>query len=213
MSDFAGLLSARGHGLVLPRSDEDQINRYVGMHSAERGSVEQRPFGRQVDFWALSIAAALAMELEPREGPAGTFPGCESFHLPASEVADRMHSDGLRAEHCAGGRYGPRPAMKPGVDWQDRLHGIEMFQKYPNGPVGRSWKAACNSCQSLFEPIEPCVVIFEGGSGLQADDENQPDVVLVRNPRANARNRVRNRVRQQRVSTCLRYNARDFQGK
>ena len=86
------------------------------------------------------------------------FPGCESFHLPASEVADRMHSDGLRAEHCAGGRYGPRPAMKPGVDWQDRLHGIEMFQKYPNGPVGwscgRSWKAACNSCQSLFEPIE-----------------------------------------------------------
>ena len=70
MSDFAGLLSARGHGLVLPRSDEDQINRYVGMHSAERGSVEQRPFGRQVDFWALSIAAALAMELEPREGPA-----------------------------------------------------------------------------------------------------------------------------------------------
>lgn len=70
MSDFADLLSARGYGLVLPRSDEDQINRYVAMHSAERGSVEQRPFARQADFWALSIAAALAMQLEPREGPA-----------------------------------------------------------------------------------------------------------------------------------------------
>ena len=78
MSDFASLLSARGHGLVLPRSDEDQINRYVGMHSAERGSVEQRPFGRQVDFWALSIAAALAMELEPREGPASGWARCSS---------------------------------------------------------------------------------------------------------------------------------------
>ena len=164
-----------------------------------------------------SALPALCRDDAPRPRPAAyrreAFPGCESFHLPASEVADRMHSDGLRAEHCAGGRYGSRPAMKPGVDWQDRLHGIEMFQEYPNGPVGRSWKAACNSCQSLFEPIEPCVVFFEGGSGLQADDENQPDVVLVRNPRANACNRVRNRVRQQRVSSCLRYYIRDLQGK
>ena len=103
--------------------------------------------------------------------------------------------------------------MKPGVDGQDRLHGIEMLQEYPNGPVGRSWKAACDSRQSLFEPIEPCVVLFEGGSGLQADHKNQPDIVLVGSPRADAYNRVRDCVCEQCVSTCLRYYACDFQGK
>ena len=110
-----------------------------------------------------------------------------------------MKPGGSRPKLRSCGCYGPGPAMKPGVYWQDCFHCIEMFQKYPNGPVGRSWKAACNSCQSIFEPIKPCVVFFEGGSSLQEDDKNQPDVVLVRNPRANARNRVRNCVRQQRV--------------
>ena len=70
MSDFADLFKVRGHGLVLPRDDEDAINRYVAMHSGERESVESRPFPRQVDFWAFSIATALALQLEPREGPA-----------------------------------------------------------------------------------------------------------------------------------------------
>ena len=71
MSDFADLFRARGYALVLPRDDEDAINRYVAMHSGERESVERRPFPRQVDFWAFSIATALALKLEPREGPAG----------------------------------------------------------------------------------------------------------------------------------------------
>ena len=71
MSNFADLFRARGHGLVLPRDDEDAINRYVAMHSAERESAERRPFRRQVDFWAFSIATALALKLEPREGPTG----------------------------------------------------------------------------------------------------------------------------------------------
>jgi len=71
VSDFADLFKARGHGLVLPRDDEDAINRYVAMHSGERESAERRPFPRQVDFWAFSIATALALSLEPREGPAG----------------------------------------------------------------------------------------------------------------------------------------------
>ena len=68
MSDFAELFKAKGHGLVLPK-DEDDINRYVAMHSGEQDRVERRPFPRQVDFWAFSIATALALKLSPREGP------------------------------------------------------------------------------------------------------------------------------------------------
>ena len=71
MSDFGDLFRARGHALVLPRENEDEINRFVGMHSGERESVERRPFRRQVDFWAFCIATALAMKLEPRKEPAG----------------------------------------------------------------------------------------------------------------------------------------------
>ena len=71
MSDFGDLFRARGHALVLPRENEDEINRFVGMHSGERQSVERRPFRRQVDFWAFCIATALAMKLKPRKDPAG----------------------------------------------------------------------------------------------------------------------------------------------
>ena len=71
MSDFAHLFLARGYGLALPREDEDKINRFVAMHSGERDSVERRPFPRQVDFWAFSLATALALKLQPREGPVG----------------------------------------------------------------------------------------------------------------------------------------------
>lgn len=69
MSDFGALLSARAYGLVLPRSDEAQIDRYVAMHSSQRASAERHPFRRQVDFWAFSIVAALAWDLPPREDP------------------------------------------------------------------------------------------------------------------------------------------------
>ena len=71
MSDFADLFRAKSHALVLPRDDEDAISRYVAMHSGERENVERRPFPRQVDFWAFSIAASLALKLEPREGSVG----------------------------------------------------------------------------------------------------------------------------------------------
>ena len=71
MSDFADIFKSRSHSLMLPQDDDDEINRYVAMHSGERESVERRPFPRQVDFWAFSIATALALKLEPREGPVG----------------------------------------------------------------------------------------------------------------------------------------------
>ncbi len=69
MSDFADLFRSGSYALVLPRDDDDAISRYVAMHSGERGSFERRPFPRQVDFWAFSIAAALALGLQPRDGP------------------------------------------------------------------------------------------------------------------------------------------------
>ena len=68
MGQLANLFSSRAYALVLPKNEDDEISRYVAMHAGERDSVERRPFRRQVDFWAFSIAAALALRLEPREG-------------------------------------------------------------------------------------------------------------------------------------------------
>lgn len=66
--DFADILKSRTIGLVLPREEDNVINRYVAMHSGDREDVENRPFRRQVDFWAFSLATALARGLELREG-------------------------------------------------------------------------------------------------------------------------------------------------
>ena len=68
MRDFADLLKSRTIGLVLPREEDNEINRYVAMHSGDREDVENRPFRRQVDFWAFSIATALVRNLDLREG-------------------------------------------------------------------------------------------------------------------------------------------------
>lgn len=65
---FADLFRATGHSLVLPRENEDGINRFVAMHAGNRDDVESRPFPRQVDFWAFCIVTALALGLEPRDG-------------------------------------------------------------------------------------------------------------------------------------------------
>ena len=68
MTDFASIFRHRNLGLVLPKAEDEQIGRYVAMHSSERTSFERRPFRRQVDFWAFSLTAALAWDLPPREG-------------------------------------------------------------------------------------------------------------------------------------------------
>lgn len=68
MGQLASLFSTRSYALVLPKNEDDEISRYVAMHAGERDSAERRPFRRQVDFWAFSIATALALRLEPRDG-------------------------------------------------------------------------------------------------------------------------------------------------
>ena len=70
MSDFANLFRSRQYSLVLPTRDKAQIERYVAMHSGGPVSLDRVPFRRQVDFWAFSIVAALAWDLEPLDGPA-----------------------------------------------------------------------------------------------------------------------------------------------
>ena len=69
MNEFASRLTGRQYGLVLPKKDRPQIERYVAMHSGRDVSVERAPFRRQVDFWSFSIATALAMDLEPLAQP------------------------------------------------------------------------------------------------------------------------------------------------
>ena len=71
VSDLANILKSKSYGLMLPKEDDGEIGRYVAMHSSGERSVERRPFRRQVDFWAFSIATALARKLDPREGTAG----------------------------------------------------------------------------------------------------------------------------------------------
>ena len=67
MSYFTQLLSQHAHTLRLPRQFEDDVQSHVRMHQS--ASAETAPFGRQLDFWAFSIATALAQELPPRKTP------------------------------------------------------------------------------------------------------------------------------------------------
>ena len=69
MNDFRSRFSTHHYGLVLPKENRDQIDRYVAMHSQNKASIERVPFPRQVDFWAFSIATALAKKLEPLNAP------------------------------------------------------------------------------------------------------------------------------------------------
>ena len=71
MNDFASQFTARGFALVLPTKDKPQFERYIAKQTtSSTASVERVPFRRQVDFWAFSIAAALATGLSPLKGSA-----------------------------------------------------------------------------------------------------------------------------------------------
>lgn len=65
---FAQLLSQKSHQLRFPRQHAEDVHRYVRQHQTKT-TLERAPFRRQLDFWALSVAVALARGLEPREGP------------------------------------------------------------------------------------------------------------------------------------------------
>ena len=69
MSYFTILLSSQAHTLRLPENSKDDVERYVLQHRKGAVSPERAPFRRQIDFWAFSIATALASRIAPlREG-------------------------------------------------------------------------------------------------------------------------------------------------
>ena len=73
MNYFTTLLSSQAHTLRLPDKSKDDIERYVLQH--QKGSVtpERAPFRRQLDFWALAIATAIANGTPPLDQPSSSW--------------------------------------------------------------------------------------------------------------------------------------------
>ena len=68
MSHFIQLLSQKAHPLRLPRKHGADVQRYVLAHQTA-ATYDRAPFRRQLDFWAFSVAVALARDLPPLDGP------------------------------------------------------------------------------------------------------------------------------------------------
>ena len=69
MNYFTTLLSSTAFSLYLPRDLKDDIGRYVLQHQKVSATHERAPFRRQVDFWALAVAVAIANDLTPLNSP------------------------------------------------------------------------------------------------------------------------------------------------
>lgn len=69
MNYFTSLLTSQAHTLRLPDQSKDDIERYVLQHQKGSVNLEIAPFRRQLDFWAFSIASAIAQGLSPLAGP------------------------------------------------------------------------------------------------------------------------------------------------
>ena len=66
MNYFKALLTSRAHSLFLPTKWKDDIQRYVRQHQQGASSnPEAAPFGRQLDFWTLAFATAVARGVSP----------------------------------------------------------------------------------------------------------------------------------------------------
>ncbi len=70
MNYFKAQLTSRAHSLFLPAKWKDDIQRYIRQHQqgASRDP-EVAPFGRQLDFWTLAFATAVARGVAPLESP------------------------------------------------------------------------------------------------------------------------------------------------
>ena len=65
MSYFTIFFSLQAHTLRLPEKSKADVERYVLQHQKDAVSPERAPFRRQIDFWAFSIATALANGMVP----------------------------------------------------------------------------------------------------------------------------------------------------
>ncbi len=68
MNYFNALLTSKAHKLYLPEKSRDNIQRVIQSHQRGASSRPERaPFRRQLDFWALAFATAVARGVEPLE--------------------------------------------------------------------------------------------------------------------------------------------------
>ena len=88
MNYFANQVSSHAHALRLPEKSKSDIERYVRQHQKGGVSLERVPFRRQIDFWAFSIATALANGLAPLAEESSTwgrkFADTRSVQVPDS---------------------------------------------------------------------------------------------------------------------------------
>ena len=68
MSAIHRLITSGAYALRLPEAHQDAVHRVVQQHQTGRARPEQHPFARQLNFWALAIATAVARGLEPASG-------------------------------------------------------------------------------------------------------------------------------------------------
>jgi len=73
MSHFSVLLSSQAHTLRLPTDMKDDVERFVLQHQTGGATAERAPFRRQLDFWAFSIATAIALGLPALEEASSTW--------------------------------------------------------------------------------------------------------------------------------------------
>lgn len=88
MTYFAQLLSERAHTLRFPRQHTKEVQRHVRMHQATT-SPERAPFHRQIDFWAFSLATALALDLAPLSAPSSKW-GARFVDTRSVELSNRL---------------------------------------------------------------------------------------------------------------------------
>ena len=69
MSHFSVLLSSQAHTLRLPKTAEEDVERFVLQHQTGGTTVERAPFLRKLDFWAFGIVTAVARGLDALEEP------------------------------------------------------------------------------------------------------------------------------------------------
>ncbi len=88
MTYFTQLLSQRALPLRFPRQHTEDVQRHVRTHQTAP-SAERAPFRRQIDFWAFSVATAVALELTPLGGPSSKW-GERFIDTRSVEMSDEL---------------------------------------------------------------------------------------------------------------------------
>lgn len=105
MNYFRNLLSSQAHKLYFPKECRADVHRFVRRLEKGGPSPENAPFRRQLDFWAFSIATAIARGLPPLDDPVtkwgASFTDTRSVEMPVGlcEMLAVIAFSILGAEH------------------------------------------------------------------------------------------------------------------